>query len=174
MNKRPTPFQSAARDFAAAFTTDNPRKVWAIHNNAPAWMREAMHAVHADRFPDDWIYATAKAAADYIAEAKYTDADDAHDQGMGCFADDNVDVYNAARSAWLASNLNNADYCDRAVSDGLVAADADMFDRIGVGQYLASEEIYAGIIDAIQTEAEVRREAFAEQITEIATWCVER
>src|ERR1700675_250302 len=108
-------FQECAREVAAAFETarrveDDPESTYVRRkDDAAEWTRDLVYAAHADFGPDDWRYACIWSAAEAVAE--YETEDDAQD-GRGEFADGYVDVYNAARLEWLASNLNRAGYCD--------------------------------------------------------------
>jgi hypothetical protein len=104
---------------------------------------------HSGMFPDDWRYDAIHSALSDIHDSGYDDEYDAMD-GSGEFADGNVDAYNGERAAWLASHLSRAGYVDQARDDGLVAEDADIYDRIGVGQYAESEEVYASVVQSLQ------------------------
>lgn len=125
-------------------------RYWRVKDGSPAWVTDLVltgHRTYHDlMLPDDWRYACIGAALEYIANHDGDAGDD-----VGPFADDQIDVYNGARLLWLASSLSRASYCDEAAEEGLVDADATMFDRIGAGQYLEAVEIfghvYGGLVE---------------------------
>lgn len=136
-------FESFTRD------ADPETHVYKLKDEArDGWIHDLVREAHGDFFPDDWRYEAIMDAAGFIA-----DCDDP-DDGRSEFADGHVDVYNAARVAWLGSSLWRASYCDEAVAEGLVAADADIYDRIGVGQYVESEEVYGLVLQALEERVE--------------------
>ena len=124
-----------------------------LKDGAPEWMTDVFHAAHGDMLPDDWRYACAFAACSEIADVDLDDADDAGDAGHE-FADSYVDTYTAARLQWLASNLNRLAYCDEACEEGLCAADADIADRIGAGQYVEALEVFNAVVGALAERVE--------------------
>lgn len=150
-----TTFQTVATEFAAAFTTDNPRAVWSLKDNAPEWMTDAMHDAHTDgRLPDDWIYENARHIVEDIAGCESADDVDTCE-----IADSYVDIYTASLTQWLASNLRNVEACDEAVSEGLCGEDADLVRRMSVGQYILLDRACAALCSAIEAEADRRDEA---------------
>jgi len=127
-------------------------------DDAPEWLQGsdvslACHKALDDRFPDDWVYEQMAAIAEDLGDRDVADADDARD-AMGEIADSLVDVYNADRTKWLASNLNNAFLCDDAAEE--LGDPGDTFKRIAQGQYVAIERIGYALIDCITEEAELR------------------
>jgi len=134
-------------------TRDNGDAFECFKDGAPEWMTDVMHAAHDTMFPDDWRYACAFAACSEIHDcAEDRDADELQDLAHE-FADGYVDTYTAARTAWLASNLHRLAYCDEAVEEGLVAADADISDRIAVGQYAEALEVFGAVVGALAERA---------------------
>lgn len=170
-----TPFLIALRSLAATFTTGPSKRtsdetITTLRDDAPSWMTCAVRAAHdalGGRLPGDWEYAACEGVADALVDLAPADADaaraSAHD-----VADGLVDVYNSARSEWLADDLRNATLVDEACFGLGVSADADTFTRIGLGQYLAYERIASAIIDAVEVESDRRKEAFGERIQGIA------
>ncbi len=112
-------------------TRDNGDKFRKLRQGSPEWMTDAIHEAHADMMPDDWRYACIEAAAYAIA---------AGETGAGDFADAQVDPYNGARVAWLASHSYRADYCDEAAV--FLGGEGSIMDRIGWGQYREASEIF--------------------------------
>lgn len=115
----------------------------------PEWVSDLVYAAHDSMFPDDWRYASVSSALEFIAESS-----DPEDEG-GEWADGNVDVYTGARLAWLASNLNRAGYCDEAVEEFSSDGSAGIVERIGLGQYAESSEIYGSVLSSLQERVEV-------------------
>lgn len=132
-------FETAYRDEARRDETRYIR----LKDGRPEWIHDLVHSAHGDFGPDDWRYECIRAALNAIDENEGDE--DSHD-----FADSHVDVYTGARLEWLASNLNRMGYCDEAVSEGLVQADADIAERVGVGQYVEAQEVYGLVLEALQ------------------------
>jgi hypothetical protein len=132
---------------------------------AGRWAKDLMLNVHQGldgRLPDDWVYEHTKLITWDLMNHQREDADSARDDQHE-ICDGLVDVYNSARSEWLASHLGNAAIVDEACSDLDVAADADIFTRIGIGQYVALERIFAAVVDACETEAQRRDNAATDE-----------
>jgi hypothetical protein len=142
---------TALRLLSAAFTAgeratdyDPGTKIRILRDGSPEWMTDLIHEAHGDMMPDDMRYRMIEEVVDALIERGCDSEEEAND-ARGEIADELVDVYNSARLRWLGSHHSRADYCDQAQSDGLCSADASMFDRIGVGQYMEYDEI-AGLI----------------------------
>ncbi len=127
-----------------------------LKHDRPEWVQDLAYSAHGDFGPDDWRYDAISAALDHIGE--WGDDEDSSE-----FADSHVDVYTAARYAWLASNLNRGGYCDDAKNEGLAGEDADIADLIGMGQYMEAQEVYGLVLDALRERLEEIEEAEAEQ-----------
>lgn len=125
-------------------------------DDAPEWVVELVRDAHRARgdlmMPDDWRYASIASFLEVVADM---DEDEPYPEDRVTeWADGNVDVYNGARTAWLASHLLRASYVDDAAEEGLVAPGTDLFDRIGVGQYLESQEIAGEVLEALRERLE--------------------
>lgn len=127
--------ETRQRDSGESFTTTK--------DDAPQWVRDLVYAAHGDFLPEDWRYDCIHSALSHIADSGADDADDLDDAGHE-FADGHVDVYTGARLQWLASNLNRPAYVDDAV-DEMGAADLDTTERIGLGQYAESLEVFESV-----------------------------
>ena len=68
------------------------------------------------------------------------------------WADGNVDVYTVNRIAWLGSNLTRAGYCDEAVEELGVSDSDGITDRIGLGQYMESLEIFGSVAESLEAQ----------------------
>lgn len=124
----------------------------ALRDGAPEWLQELVRSAHGDMLPDDWRYATIRAALSFIHDNDVESADDAHDVA-GEFADQNVDTYTNARLAWLSSNLNRAGYCDDAASEFGYTVESDgIISMIGLGQYAESSEVFASVVDSLDSQ----------------------
>jgi hypothetical protein len=161
-----TTFRVVLTELANAFTSaqrPNGDAFYKLKDDVPEWLRgsELMHAIHAavdggsPRLPDDWIYEATQAAADAMRDHGVENEDDARDASHE-IADSLVDVYNSARSKWMASHLANASLVDEACAELGCADDASIFDRIGLGQFLAYSRILEAVITAVTDEAEYR------------------
>jgi hypothetical protein len=128
------------------------RAEWLKGDNKYRFMRE-LHEALDDRLPDDWVYQHASLIADRLTE--YDDADAAR-EAVAEIADSLVDVYNADRSKWLASHLNNAFLVDEACSE--LGWPDDIFKAIGYGQYRALENIANKMIELVEAEMENREQ----------------
>lgn len=139
---------SVAYDSFESFKRDGSDETfYKLKDGSPEWVQDLVREAHGDFFPDDWRYEAIMDACGWIHD------NDGDDDSAG-FADGYVDVYNAARVAWLASSLHRGAYCDEASDEGLVAEDAGIYDRIGLGQYMEASEVYGLVYRALETRAE--------------------
>lgn len=153
MTTTKTTFRLVAEELSAAFEHNQ------IKSNAPDWLQgsDVMLAIHKavdDRMPDDWVYESTASIAETLTGYDFDDADEAREH-IHEIADGMVDVYNADRTAWLGSHLLNAYLCDEATKES-GTADTDMFQRIGLGQYLALDRIGQELVNQIEAEADSR------------------
>lgn len=109
-------------------------------DGSPEWMADVIRAAYGDMGPDDYRYQMIGEVAGRMA---YSDDWENQDSQL---CDDLVDIYNADRVKWLASHLSRAFYCDEAQDEGLVAPDTDMYQRIGIGQFMEYREIFGALV----------------------------
>lgn len=153
-----TPFRRALAEFSAAWMTDkrdDGKSFSRLKDGSPQWMTDAIHAAHDaidGRLPNDWIYEACESIASTMDGYGADDADGMRDNEHE-ICDGLVDVYNSARLAWLADHLGNADLCDEACRD-LGSPNADTFDRIGLGQFLAYTRVFGALCDAFTERGE--------------------
>lgn len=166
-----TPFRRALAEFSAACETakrDDGKSFVSLRDGSPQWMTDAIHAAHNaidGRLPNDWIYEACESVASTMDGYSADDADGMRENDHE-ICDGLVDVYNSARLAWLADHLGNADLCDEACRE-LGSPDADTFDRIGLGQFMAYTRIFNALIDAFTERAdEIEEETDADEIEE--------
>jgi hypothetical protein len=124
-----------------------------LKDDAPQWLQDLVHDAHGSMLPDDWRYATIRAALGFIHDGGLEDVDAAHDASSE-FADDNVDVYTGARLEWLGSHLDRPAYCDMATND-FGPTDSGIIDLIGLGQYLESQEVFGIVVRHLDERLEV-------------------
>lgn len=152
-------FSAALTEFAEAFETrtrNDGGEFTCLKDDCPDWIdTDTIHDIHSaldDRMPDDWVYETAASFADTLSGYTCEDADDARGN-VHEIADGMVDVYHADRLKWLAANLNNAFLVDDACEE-FGSSDADTFQRIGLGQFMAIRRIGDAVIAAIENHVE--------------------
>lgn len=135
---------SEAYDCFESFKRDGDETtIYKLRDGSPDWIKELVREAHGDFFPDDYRYEAIMNALAWIH-------DNDGDEDPGEFADSNVDVYTADRYRWLSSNLRRSGYCDEAASEGIVSPEADIVDRIGVGQYMELTEVYGLVYRALE------------------------
>lgn len=133
-------FETRTRDSGESFVT--------LKEGAPEWMRDLAMEAHGDFLPEDWRYEAIRAAVAHIGDTDAETEDDLSDESHE-FADGNVDVYNADRFRWLASNLNRAGYVDEAVEE-LGHSGQGITGDIGYGQYAELQEVFAIVVQSLQ------------------------
>jgi len=112
-------------------TRDNGQTFWALKDNAPEWMTDAIRACHnnGDKLPNDWRYSFVVDAACALAEAQ--DWDD--------LPYPEPDIYNHDLIRWLGEFPNAASYCDEARAE-FGGADDNIMTLIQQGQAYAKNE----------------------------------
>lgn len=149
-----------ANELAAAFITDTRNDgatFYKLSDDAAGWMTAAVRSAHGDMFPHDWVYEQCSRVADRMSECEPERWEDSANE----WADGMVDVYNADRTAWLASHLDFAGYVDEAAEE-FGHSDQGVFGDIGQGQYVFITQIAAALIQAVQEEAAELEEDAAE------------
>ncbi len=149
------PISALAAEAGAHFTTTRgDETIVTLRDDAPDWVRNLVYRAHGDMLPDDYRYRWTRDALECIEESGEESRDDLDDYA-GEFADTAVDVYTGARLAWLASHLSRPGYCDEAADD-LGADGLDTVERIGLGQYVESREVFELVANALEDEREAR------------------
>lgn len=137
-------------------TRDDGTDYYARKDDAPEWLGDLCRDAHGEMLPDDWRYDAIHSALGHIADSGADDTDDLDDAGHE-FADGHVDVYNGPRAAWLASHSYRAAYTDDAVSE-LGGEGLDTYERIGLGQYAESLEVFESVRQSLADEMERRED----------------
>jgi hypothetical protein len=114
-----------------------------IKDGSPDWIKDAIHAAHDGKLPDDWSYQVSREAFSAIAEE--TEADE--------FSND-VDCYTSDLVTWLGSHSDRMGYCTQAQEEGMVDVDADVERRISAGQYIERRFIFDAILSAVEAQVE--------------------
>ena len=127
----------------AAFTKDNPRKVWALKDDAPDWLRDAVYAAHGGSLPDDRTYELCRDAMCWINE---NDGEPSEDD-IHAEADNAVPVYNSERAAWLAEDASRFEEIDSVAAE-FGSESASTFDKIGMAMFAEIEGVYRTLFDA--------------------------
>lgn len=149
-----TRLTATLREFADSFETahrvnggsEGTRQYFVrLADGSPGWMTEIVKAAHDSCriLPDDGIYSDLERVAVALAEhAEYGEPESAEDleDEIGEIADGLVDVYTSDLLAWV-SNPRGPEFTDRAQTDGLLADDATLDQRIMAGQYLYFEDL---------------------------------
>lgn len=137
---------------------DNGDKFRKLRDGSPEWMSDVALAAHsfmgrADDaiMPNDWIYDKAENAVDFISgmdgiPSEFEDA--AHE-----FADSNVDLYNGELAHWLSLNVWFGEYVDEATRE-FGPTDEGIYRQIQAGQYHFLREMFAAIVEALESVAE--------------------
>ena len=158
-----TTFAELLKELADAFEqctrADGETRYYKLKDDCPDWIDSDMmldvHRALDDRFPDDWVYESAAGIADDLEAYDVEDADDARER-MPDIADSQVDMYYHDQNRWLASHLGNAEFCEEARENGIVGPESTMSERIVAGQYIALERIGIALIEAVESELEIR------------------
>jgi len=122
---------------------DNGEGFYALKDDAPAWLRDAVMDAHDGELPNDWRYETcAHIWASFDAD-HYAYDEDAYAE----IADGLVDVYTVDLLGWLSRHLDRLGYVEEA-AESFGRGDS-LVDEIRQGQYLCIERMVSAIADAI-------------------------
>ena len=116
-------------------TRDDGSEFWRLTSEARQTVDDLSSFVmdlHDDELPNDWRYQTIVSILDEIIESdKDADPSDLAWE----IADSLTTIYTCELGAWLSENSGRLSYCDDANEEGLVPADASMFNRLQIGQF---------------------------------------
>ena len=136
-----------AYDCFETVTKDNGEEFVRVKDGSPEWVTQLVYKAHGEFLPDEWRYRTIQNALAFIH-----DNEDAEDMSSE-FADSEVDVYNAARFAWLASHIQRQFYVDEAISELGWDQESGIAGAIGLGQYEEAGEVFALVLEALEAQA---------------------
>lgn len=115
-------------------TRDDGSDFWRLTSEARQTVDDLSSFVmdlHDEELPNDWRYQTIVQIIDEIIESdKDTDPSDLARE----IADSLTTIYTCELGSWLSENSGRLAYCDDANREGLVPADASMFNRLRIGQ----------------------------------------
>lgn len=122
-------------------------------------LSDAIYNAHDGMGPDDYVYENFKNALEFISQAaEYNDSetiDDIRDR-VSEFTEAYTGIYNSELAAWLASNLNRAEYVNQAASDyGFNDHGFDLFDTIRLGQCFELESIFNHAASYVESKIEL-------------------
>lgn len=155
MTTIPTLAREAASYFETARRADDSTYV-RVRDGAPAWVSDVVFRAHGsgDMLPDDWRYATIRAALDWIADESPQDADE-----ETLLSGDALDEFASSRKgnpaervAWLASHAFRPSYVDEAVQ-ALGGDTYGVLDAIAEGQYMEAREVWEQVVAALAERA---------------------
>lgn len=124
-------------------TRENGETFYALADDAPEWVDDAVRDCHDGELPNDWRYTI---IADLFEQLLENPDDEYAGAGL-------VDIYNRDLAQWLAGNLYRDSYCTEVLESGATVTGA--FDLIGQAQELAIAMMTATVADAIRENVEV-------------------
>jgi hypothetical protein len=147
--------KEAAAAMAESFeqrTRANGESFYALKDEAPDWMTDALYEAHNGILPDDWAYSAARSLVNGLADIDSDDtAESVQYNGRDSeIIDSCVDVYTGRLTAWLASHLARVAYCDDAAEE--YGEPGDMIKRIAQGQYYELSQIFNAILSACEAQ----------------------
>ena len=138
----PTDVHEVAKDALTYFETDGEHIK--LKDSRPNWVYQMVYEAHNGMFPDDFKYEYVKDALSLLSE---TNSDNARELIES-------DIYTSDLLLWLASNANRLAYCDEAAGEFGCPAEAEMTERISLGQHWEREEVFGYVLSALEAQAE--------------------
>lgn len=140
----------------AAFTQDKRQDgstFWCLTEQARQSVDDLtsfIRELHDDEMPNDWRYETIVDICTYLMDLvepidKQSDADDIAFSA----ADSITSIYTSELCQWLSDNTGRLSYIDDAQEEGLIAAEADTFKRLQIGQFECIRSMAVRIIDKL-------------------------
>jgi hypothetical protein len=142
-----TELANEARGWFERATRNNGETFWKWKEGAPEWISEMCHKAHGDMMPDDWRYTFIIEALDAISNA---DGDE--DEALTSLE---PDIYTGKLTAWLASNVERASYCDEYISD---TGTSEIFAAIAGGQLTEMYETFSEVYRFLRDRADCERD----------------
>ena len=108
--------------------------------------------LHDDEMPNDWRYETIVDICTYLMDLVETidSQSDAHEIAFSA-ADSITSIYTSELCQWLSDNTGRLSYIDDAQEEGLIAAEADTFKRLQIGQFECIRSMAVRIIERLQS-----------------------
>ena len=106
--------------------------------------------LHDDEFPNDWRYETIVDICNYLMDLiePIDKQSDAQDIAFSA-ADSITSIYTSELCQWLTDNTGRLSYIDDAQEEGLIAAEADTFKRLQIGQFECIRSMAVRIINRL-------------------------
>lgn len=142
---------NATIKLAPFFTTENPRKVWILVDDAPEWLKDAVREAHQGDMPNDWIYSEIRDVCQAIDDGDLglDDCGDPDHDKIHEYADGAVDIYTKGLYQWQADMCltDTYSYAEEQLSEfGGEASTGEK--RISALQYCAIEAIAVTVLNA--------------------------
>ena len=108
--------------------------------------------LHDDELPNDWRYETIVDICTYLMDLiePIDEQSDVHDIAFSA-ADSITSIYPGELCQWLSDNTSRLSYIDEAQEEGLIAAEADTFKRLQIGQFECIKSMAVRIIERLQS-----------------------
>jgi hypothetical protein len=121
-----------------------------LADDAPQWLKDAVHEAHQTDLPNDWIYNECRAACDAIDDERLQDED-----GMHGHCDGRVDVYTKVLYRWAADMCLSDTWACAEENAEEMGDEGTMVDRLMRIQLCAIESIASTILHAWQESGQV-------------------
>ena len=130
-------------------TREDGSQFFALHEEAPDWMREALFACHDDEHPNDWRYSTVKQLAESLSEFAYAEEAREHTGDLA----DNLNVMSHHKLfTWYADCPSRASYVDQYKSDFGAEASEDVMSDLSLGYWYAIEQMLGILVGKIEDQ----------------------
>ena len=108
--------------------------------------------LHDDEMPNDWRYETIVDICTYLMDLiePIDEQSDVSDIAFSA-ADSITSIYTSELCEWLSDNTGRQSYIDDAQEEGLIAAEADTFKRLQIGQFECIRSMAVRIIERLQS-----------------------
>jgi hypothetical protein len=116
-----------------------------LKDGSRSWMTDVIRSVHADKLPDDTVYALIERCADAL-----TDADEDADP-QDVISEIESDIYTSDLTEWLHARVDHIAYVDEVLSEGLITDGATVLMR---AQKKQIDEVGYALVSALEEAAE--------------------
>ena len=132
-------------------TREDGSQFFALHEDAPDWMREALFACHDDEHPNDWRFSTVKQLAESLSQYAYAEEAREHTAEL---ADDMSTMSHYQLFMWYADCPSRASYVDQYKGDFGTEASEDVMSDLSLGYWYAIEQMLGILINHIEDQLE--------------------
>ena len=114
----------------------------------PTWVQDMCHEAHGGMLPDDYKYRMIRDTLQHIVEEDEGEPEDTFRDLAYEWADSDTEIYNAALTEWLGSNLGRSGYVDEEMEEaGAVWPEGGVFALLQAGYGAECREVYGLVID---------------------------